>query len=210
MVSLEEIREAREKAEEVRRRIDKVEEIMDVTEYRARLDELEARTEENHERAIKEARELEVELAKEIGRKEAEKKFEKEKKRLEEEIEMKKAQELLSTPEFIEAAKAIPTEVIEAEPELPELSPEEVEEARRRYEELKREIDSILKRPDVRRRGKLFRNWVAHYKIIQGISKAFCPRCDEKSGKLVWSCCELPIEEAYKMAGDEYEKSQKK
>lgn len=90
------------------------------------------------------------------------------------------------------------------------IPPEEVEAIKKRYEDLMRRVDEIARRPEVKERGELFRNWYNHYTIYQGLQGAFCPRCGkEKSGRLEWSCCHLSAEEALKLAGEKFEKSQK-
>jgi len=132
-------------------------------------------------------------------------------RKIEKEIEEKTVEKMLKSPEFIEMAKALPTPIVPSPTEEVTIPPEEIEAIKKRYEEVQRKISEIARLPEVRKRGELFRNWHSHYVIFQGLQEAFCPNCGkEKSGKLVWSCCNLPAEEALKMAGDKFEKSQKK
>jgi len=117
---------------------------------------------------------------------------------------------MLSTPEYIEAAKTIPTRVFESDPEKVMIRPEEIEVIKARYDDVKQRIDDIIGLPDVKARGKLFRNWHGHYIMAQGLPNAFCPVHEENGGRLVWSCCSLSAKDALKIAGDKFEKSQKK
>jgi ParB/RepB/Spo0J family partition protein len=139
---------------------------------------------------------------------------------LDREIEPEVADKLLGVPEskmqkVIEGIKSLRLTPEEAEEHVkwaqiepePLFTKEEASEIERRYEELKQELDKIIQRPEVKARGKLFRNWHSHYILRQGLPNAFCPNCgEEKKGKLVWSCCNLSVEEALKEAGDKYEK----
>ena len=95
--------------------------------------------------------------------------------------------------------------------EVPPISEVEIEAIRKRYEEVQRRIAEIASLPEVRKRRELFRNWHSHYIIFQGLQEAFCPNCGrDKGGVLIWSCCKLPAKDALKVAGEKFEKSQKK
>lgn len=126
------------------------------------------------------------------------------------EVEERTVQRMLTTPEYLEVAKSIPTPLAKTIEEA-RIPPEEAEAIKKRYEELKKRLDEIANLPEVKARGELFRNWYSHYAIAQSLSDAFCPACGrDKSGRLVWSCCGLDVKEAWKMAGDKFEASQKK
>jgi len=61
--------------------------------------------------------------------------------------------------------------------------------------------------PDIQKRGRLFKNWVAHGSMLDIISSAFCPEHPEKSTwkDLKWSCG-LSVEEAYEQLRKKLEK----
>ena len=186
---------------------------IETKELEERLEQIMAKIHEDPDEAIKEARELKRDVNDSIEfyeEEEERRRLEEElREKIEKEVEEKTVQTMLSTPEYIEVAKSLPTLVV-TETEKPVIIPkEEVEAIKSRYEDVKQRVDEIIKQPEVRERGRLFRNWNAHYTIVQGIQNAFCPDHPEGTGILVWSCCSLPAKEALQKTGDSFEESQK-
>lgn len=93
--------------------------------------------------------------------------------------------------------------------ELPTPSGEEflskVAEIQERYKELQDEIKETLKDPDVQKRGKMFRNWLAHQAMLNVAGSAFCPVCGKGWQNLEWTCDHLNIKEAEKLAAEKYQ-----
>jgi len=85
----------------------------------------------------------------------------------------------------------------------------EVEEIQERHKELQEEMKEILADPDVQRRGKLFRNWLAHQAILNVAGSAFCPVCGANWKNLGWKCHELNVREAEKEAAEKYQEKVK-
>jgi len=217
------LEESREKARKAllsggRNVLSKIEEAeklgIDITEFEVRLGNLKTKIASDPDAVIKETKKLKADVdrtVKAFKEEEMRRRLEEEvREKVEKEVEERTVRKMLSTPEFIEAAKTMPTRVVEPEPDRVVIPPEEVEVIKARYDEVKQKIDEIIELPDVKARGKLFRNWHGHYIMAQGLPNAFCPVHGEKSGELVWSCCDLSAKDALKMAGDEFEKSQKK
>lgn len=197
----------------IQSKIEKAKELgIDVAEFEERFNELKVKIEDDPDEALKGAKQLRADLNKTIKafeEKEKRRRLEEDlREKIEKEVEERTVRKMLTTPEYIEVAKSLPTPIVKpAEVTIP---PEEAEAIRRRYEELKERIDKIVQLPEVKARGVLFRNWYSHYLIAQGVVDAFCPACGkEKSGKLVWNCCELDAKEALKLAGERFERSQR-
>lgn len=86
-------------------------------------------------------------------------------------------------------------------------TPEKWEEIREKYESLQEEISERLKDPEVKARGKLFRNWVAHTTIRGALDSTFCPICGADWKNLVWKCHGLTVKEALEKAKESYQES---
>ena len=187
---------------------------IEVTEFEVRLGNLKTKIVGDPDAVLKETKKLRADVdrtVKAFKQEEMRQRLEEElREKVEKEVEERTVRKMLSTPEFIEAAKTIPTRVVEPEPEEVMIPPEDIDVIKMRYDEVKRKLDEIIELPDVRARGKLFRNWHGHYILAQGLPNAFCPVHGERSGRLVWSCCGLSAKDALKITGDEFEKSQKK
>lgn len=82
--------------------------------------------------------------------------------------------------------------------EIPE---EEAKVLRERIEEQRQKMMEWMLDPEIQKRGKLFKNWVAHGTMLEVMGSVFCPKDGEKSDwkNLKWSCCGLSVEEAYEM-----------
>lgn len=91
--------------------------------------------------------------------------------------------------------------------ELPSLPPEKIMEVREAYESLMKESKVKLKKPDTIERGKLFKNWLAHTKLRQGVDDAVCPICGAGPENLVWKCHDLNIPDALTTAHRDYQNS---
>ena len=88
-----------------------------------------------------------------------------------------------------------------------EITDEEAEVLRERIERQRQKMMEWVLDPEIERRGKLFKNWVAHGAMLDVIGSAFCPEHSEESTwkNLKWSCG-LPVEEAYEMLRKKLEK----
>lgn len=186
---------------------------LEITEFEEKLEQIMATIPDNPDDAIIETKKLKKAIDNSIKfykEEERRRRIEEElREEIEKEVEERTVQTMLSTPEYIEVAKSIPTPVI-TDPMKPVIIPkDEIKIIKSRYEEVKRRIDEIIKQPEVKERGRLFRNWNQHYIIVQGLQGAFCPDHPKGSGILVWSCCDLPAKEALKKVGDKFEESQK-
>ena len=81
---------------------------------------------------------------------------------------------------------------------IPQISKEEWDELEKSYESFEEEIKKKYDTPEVKARGFLFRNWIAHRYFLGGIKTSFCPHCGrEHSGHVVWNCCGLSVDDAY-------------
>ena len=87
--------------------------------------------------------------------------------------------------------------------------PEEFEAVRERLNETQEWIRTTLERPEVKERGKLFRNWLAHTTLHEAVHSASCPECGADWTKLRWECHGFNIEESFEKASDAYQESMK-
>lgn len=95
--------------------------------------------------------------------------------------------------------------------EEPKITLEEWGEIQDKYQQLQDELNEKYDTPEVKQRGYLFRNWLAHTTIYGGLQSSFCPHCGKQhSGKLTWDCCGLPVDKAYTETRDNYQNSIKK
>jgi ParB family chromosome partitioning protein len=88
--------------------------------------------------------------------------------------------------------------------EIPE---EEARVLRERIEAQRQKMTEWMLDPEIQKRGKLFKNWVAHGAMLDVMGSAFCPEHSEESTwkDLKWSCG-LSVEEAYEMLRKKLEK----
>ena len=201
-------RKARKTRDNIIRMVDKARELISVDEYQRRIEELETVIEEEPDQAISELRTLNRQL--QADAKKA--REEEERKRIEDEARKKVERELLTDESFLrKAAELAPPpslEMIEEAPtELEEVSPEELQEVRKRWESLQEEVVATLMRPEVKKRGDLFMNWLAHGSIMKVLGSTRCPICGSDWRNLVWKCHDLNVEEAYRKTTEEYQKS---
>jgi ParB family chromosome partitioning protein len=85
--------------------------------------------------------------------------------------------------------------------------PQEIERVQESLKETKERIRSILETPEVKERGQLFRNWLAHQALMEVIGTARCPICGNDGTHLVWGCHDLSIEDALSMVHKNYQKA---
>lgn len=183
---------------------------IDTSEFEGKLEAIKAKLSDDPDEAFNEAKELKDDIGKIIKDFEEKQREAKIREEAMEEAKKKLAEEMLSKPGYVErVVEEKAEEVVKAEPPRIIIPPEEAKRIRERYDELKQRVDRILQDPEVKKRGRLFRNWHSHYILLQGLQNSFCPNCgEEKSGKLIWSCCGSDVEKGLKMAGDKYEESQ--
>ena len=67
-----------------------------------------------------------------------------------------------------------------------------------------------METPEAKRRGKIFRNWLAHGKLEVAVMSAMCPICGAGPENLVWKCHNLTIEDAVKKATEAFQNSMPK
>lgn len=98
-------------------------------------------------------------------------------------------------------------ELHEVRTETPKISSEKLEEVRKDYEKLMGDIREKLETPEVKERGKLFRNWLAHYTMTASLPEVRCPICGANPENLRWTCHNLTIKEASDKGLEIYQKS---
>lgn len=91
--------------------------------------------------------------------------------------------------------------------EVPTPAPEEWKEIEGRYKRIQEETKTRLADPEVQKKGKLFRNWVAHTTLQGGLESAVCPICGAGHENLVWKCHDLTVKEALGKAREKYQES---
>jgi len=180
-------------------------------EARRRREELLTPEEKAKIEVEKEARRREREEARKRREEELKRRLEAEKRRMEEEARMKVEEELLKDKEFLRKAAELAPPIIERPVmEVPlEFAPppEEIEAIRERLREGEERLKAILERPEVKERGKLFENWIAHDALLGVLGSAHCPVCEANWENLVWKCHNLNVKEAYDLLTDKYQKA---
>jgi ParB/RepB/Spo0J family partition protein len=207
----EKSRKARKIIDSMIGRMDNIRDLISVDKYLKTLKKLEAIVKSEPDKALLELKTLNSQLQTDIKKV----KEEKERKQLEEEARQKVEQELLTDEKFLKkAAELAPPVSVELEEQVPikfeGMKPAELQEVRERWERLQDEIKETLARPEVKERGELFMNWLAHGAFIKSLGSARCPVCGENWKNLVWKCHDLNLEEAYKIASERYQESMKK
>lgn len=91
--------------------------------------------------------------------------------------------------------------------DTPRLTPQEREELRERIEASHERFDEILNDPAVIERGNLRRNWQAHKEVEARYYDLQCPACEADADSLRWSCCDLSVPDASKLAAEQYQRS---
>lgn len=162
------------------------------------------------EDAASDIKELKAELKAKVG----EVKEKLHERKIEKRVKEKAKTELLKDKEFLRAA-AEKAETIEWLPEYKgkppvKISPKEEEEIRRKVEEGAKRITDILSRTEVKRRGKLFRNWLCHGAVIDVAGSLVCPECGKPYQNLQWVCHGIPVVKAYELAKKKLDQEAKK
>lgn len=124
----------------------------------------------------------------------------------------KAEEDLLKDEDFLKkAAELAPIDESPPVKEAPLIAsmPEEFEAVRERLNETQEWIRATLERPEVIKRGKLFRNWLAHTTLHEAAHSASCPECGADWTKLRWECHNFDIEESFEKARDAYQESMK-
>lgn len=80
--------------------------------------------------------------------------------------------------------------------EIPESEIERVKENLRRQKEYFAKLREL---PEFQEQAKRFKNWSAHVGVIGYVQVMRCPKCGQHD-TLVWSCCDLSVEEALELA----------
>ena len=91
--------------------------------------------------------------------------------------------------------------------EIPPPTPEEIEALKKKLKESEEHFKAILQRPEVKERGKIFENWVAHDALLRVLGSAHCPICGASWENLVWKCHGLNVKEAYDLLTEKYQKA---
>jgi hypothetical protein len=91
--------------------------------------------------------------------------------------------------------------------EAPSPQPEQIEAIREQIRESEERLKAILERPEVKERGKLFENWVAHGALLKVLGSAHCPVCGAGWENLEWRCHNLNIKKAYDLLTEQYQKA---
>ena len=127
--------------------------------------------------------------------------------RLESEIKKETKEELLKDPEFVVEAISKTPEIIERipEPEYPKISKEQIEQTAEGLRQVQDEIKERKKDPELIKRGKLVKNWMAHTRILGVMESLRCPICDSDATNLVWKCHNLTVEAAHKKIKEKLE-----
>lgn len=86
-------------------------------------------------------------------------------------------------------------------------SVEEIEEIRAEVEESEKEIEELRKTPEYQQKVKLRKNWMAHSAIVNYLGEVFCPSCGSDWKKLKWTCCDIDLLQAQKIAREKFERS---
>jgi len=201
-------RKARKTLDNITRRMAEARGLISVDKYEKQIEGLETVIEEEPDQAISKLKMLNGQLQANLKKV----REEEERKRMEDEARKKVERELLTDEKFLrKAAELAPPpnlEVIEEAPtELEEVSLEELQEVRKRWESLQEEVVATLMKPEVKKRGDLFMNWLAHGSIMKVLGSARCPICGSDWRNLVWKCHDLNVEEAYRKTTEKYQKS---
>ena len=186
---------------------------VDTTEFEKKIKKIKAKIFDDPDVSYEEIQKLKKDVDK--AKKAEEKRREEEKRKKREEEIRKQAEEevrakLMQDKKFLrEAAKA--GENIESFPDETEAVPLKTiplsNELQRRIEETQQKIAKTMNDPEVKKRGKLFRNWLSHQNISQSLATLSCPVCGADYTNLVWKCHDLTILEATERVRNEYQAS---
>ncbi len=172
---------------------------IEVKPYGNKLREVRSYLNKEPERAVKELRKVKRELESKV-------KEEKLRKEVTSKVRREVEQEVMKDTAFIKRAADLAPTITEEVPkeEMPAITTEQVSEIQSKMDDTRRRISDILNDPQTRKKGKLFRNWLAHQTMVSMLGSAFCPIGGEE-GTLVWKCHDLPLEKAFELAHDKYQ-----
>lgn len=187
---------------------------IDTTQFDERVKEIEAKIIADPDEAYDEAKMLKKAIDKAIRDFEEKRKEAELREKLMKEARVKAEEELLKDKEFLRKAAELAPAIEEIygreeRPALPAPPPEELEAVRERVRETTEWIREILERPEVKERGLLYRNLVAHEALLDVLGSATCPICGASWESLVWKCHGLNLKEAYEMASEKYRETLK-
>ena len=160
--------------------------------------------------ALSDSRALKGQIDEVIDRAQEKQKEAKVREKVEKELKREKVEEIKEELRQDEEFKAeLRTELMKEmmprpsiEARLPvEIPEEEARVLRERIEKQREKMTEWMLDPEIQKRGKLFKNWVAHGALLDVMGSVFCPKDGEKSDwrNLRWSCCGLSVEEGYEM-----------
>lgn len=199
---------ARKTRDHVVSRLESARDLISTDEYRTRIEEIDAIMEKKPDEAITKLKTANRELQTDVKKA----REEQERNRIEEETRRKVERELLTDEKFLrKAIELAPPPSLDLPEEIPfeleEMSDEKLQEVKKRWESLQEEVVATLMKPEVKKRGDLFMNWLTHGSIMKVLGSAHCPICGSDWRKLVWKCHDLNVEEAYQKATEKYQKS---
>lgn len=188
---------------------------IETSEFEERIGGIKAKITDNPDEALKEAKKLKSDIGKAIKDFEEKQKEEEMRRKLEEEAKRKAEEELLKDKDFLKKAAELAPPIIERPMREEALfgfapSPEQIEAIREQLKEGEERLKAIMDRPEVKERGKLFENWVAHDALLGVLGSAHCPICGANWENLRWQCHSLNIKDAYDLLTDKYQKAVKR
>ena len=187
---------------------------IDTVEFEERLEEIKMKIVDNPDGALKESKKLKRDIGNVIKDFEEKKKEAKIKEKAMKEAREKIEKELLEDEKFrrkavekhrVEEAKKVVGEIAGKIV----LSPEDKAQFKESMQEYQESLEKLLSNPVVQKRGKFFRNWFGHSKIIGFTNLISCPKCGNT--ELSWKCEDhsITLEEARDMLQKEYEETYK-
>lgn len=191
---------------------------IDTTEFERQIEGTRAKIATDPDGALREVSELRKSISKVIGELEDKKREAEIRKKLERQFKDERREEvkeeLLRDEEF---QKELRTEVMKEmirKPEIPpsiEMTEEEVGVLQERIENQRKRMMEWMLDPEIQKRGKLFKNWVAHGAILDVMGSVFCPNDPDISTheNLRWSCCGSSVSEAYDTLREELSRTRK-
>ena len=184
-------------------RLGEYEDGVDVPYYKSKLAEIEGYIDVQPDKAVEDLENL-------LGKLRRDRERERIRKEEAEKARKEVTEELLKDTDFLrKAAEMAPTieeiakkEEIRLTPPSPSL--EEMEAVRERLRETRQRIQEIMDRPEVKERGIIFRNLMAHEALLDVLGSATCPICEANWENLEWKCHHLNVKQAYEKVDEKY------
>jgi ParB-like chromosome segregation protein Spo0J len=107
--------------------------------------------------------------------------------------------------EILESDLKVDVETLPMEEVKIEIAPEVAEEIKVKYEELKREREELMLKPEMLEKSELRKNWLAQSAILSNMEGASCPVCGAGEENLRWVCHDLTIKEAQALTAKLYQ-----